>query len=137
MKFLTAILCLIFATSGLAAELTIKIKNVAESNGVIYIALWQDESEWPDGTHTIGMRRDAQAPETTLTIEVEEGTYAISVFHDLNGNAKMDRNLMRMPKEAWGVSNDVPARFGPPEWEKMTFEVGADGYTAELSLNQP
>ena len=44
---------------------------------------------------------------------VKPGNYAIAVFHDLNGNGKLDRNLIGLPSEPYGFSNDVGRRGFP------------------------
>jgi uncharacterized protein (DUF2141 family) len=49
--------------------------------------------------------------------------YAIKVFHDENNNQKLDTNVLGIPNEKWGVSNNLKARFGPPNFKKMLFEV--------------
>lgn len=52
------------------------------------------------------------------------GRFAVKVFHDENNNQKLDTNLVGFPKEKWGVSNNVKAKLGPPDFKKMLFEVG-------------
>ena len=134
MKTTAAILALLMAASSLGAELTIKIKNVKESSGTIYIAIFANEENWPDGVPYRALNTPAELDVTSVTVEIPEGTYAVSVYHDLNGNEQMDYNALRMPKEPWGVSNDAPARFGPPKWKRMTFDVGSEPFTTEFSL---
>jgi uncharacterized protein (DUF2141 family) len=52
---------------------------------------------------------------------VAPGDYAVSVFHDENGNGKLDRNFMGMPKEGVGASNDAAGHFGPPKFDDARF----------------
>jgi uncharacterized protein (DUF2141 family) len=52
---------------------------------------------------------------------VAPGEYAGSVFHDENGNGKLDRNFMGMPKEGVGASNDAAGHFGPPKFDDARF----------------
>jgi len=49
------------------------------------------------------------------------GDYAVSVFHDENGNGKLDRNFIGMPKEGVGASNDAAGNFGPPKYDDARF----------------
>ncbi|MCE2406725.1 MAG: DUF2141 domain-containing protein [Pseudomonadales bacterium] len=134
MKTLICALALLLASSTLAAELTIKIKNVKNDSSTIYIAIYDKKENWPDGEPSHAFAAPAELDVTTASIEIPEGTYAVSVYQDINGNEKMDYNAIRMPKEPWGVSNDAPARFGPPKWERMTFDVGSEPITVEFSL---
>ena len=137
MKFTASVLAIFFAVNGFAAEIVIKIKNIENTEGPIYIAIWDSEEswkQWPQGKPFKELKGDLQMSETTFRAEVPAGVYAISVFQDLNANQNLDRNLIGMPKEPWGMSNDAPAVFGPPKWEKMRFEVGNDAVTAEINL---
>jgi uncharacterized protein (DUF2141 family) len=57
-----------------------------------------------------------------LTIsELRIGSYAIRVFHDQNSNGKLDTNLIGIPKERFGFSNNVMGQFGPPAFEEQLF----------------
>ena len=49
------------------------------------------------------------------------GEYAIKVFHDENGNKKLDKNLFGAPTEAYGFSNNARGTFGPPDYKKAAF----------------
>lgn len=57
---------------------------------------------------------------------VNSSKYAIKAYHDENSNLKLDTNIMGIPKEKWGVSNNVEAKLGPPDFKKMLFEVKSD-----------
>ena len=61
-----------------------------------------------------------------LTLRFEDipaGTYAIDMYQDLNSNDNLDSTFLRIPKEPFGFSNNTPVRFGPPSFEKSSFEV--------------
>ncbi len=49
------------------------------------------------------------------------GVYAIKVFHDENGNGKLDKNTFGQPKEEYGFSNNARGAFGPPDYEEAKF----------------
>lgn len=49
------------------------------------------------------------------------GFYAIRVFHDENKNGKLDTNILGIPTEDYGFSNNARSWFGPPSWEKAKF----------------
>jgi uncharacterized protein (DUF2141 family) len=46
------------------------------------------------------------------------GDYAISVHHDEDNNGKVNSNLLGIPNEGLGASNDAKGFFGPPSFEK-------------------
>ena len=52
------------------------------------------------------------------------GRYAVSVFHDVNSNAKLD-TFAGIPKEGYGFSRDAPVRMAPPKFTDAVFALGA------------
>lgn len=54
------------------------------------------------------------------------GQYSVRVFHDANNNQKLDTNLVGIPKEAWGMSNNVKAILGPPDFKESLFWLKDD-----------
>lgn len=47
---------------------------------------------------------------------IEPGTYAIAVFHDENSNGRPDTNILGIPREGVGASNNAKSHFGPPKF---------------------
>ncbi len=66
--------------------------------------------------------------------DVAPGTYAIKAFHDVDRNGKLDTNLMGIPKEPYGFSNDAMGTFGPPSFEQAAFKVGTGTATARFKM---
>ncbi len=62
------------------------------------------------------------------------GEYAISVYHDANGNGELDSNLLRIPKEAYGFSNNARGTFGPPDYEQASFEISKSETTLIITV---
>lgn len=53
------------------------------------------------------------------------GNYAIAVYHDKNTNGELDTNLLGIPKEAYGFSNNARGRFGPASWSDAHFTINS------------
>ena len=69
-----------------------------------------------------------------IDTDLPPGTYAVSVYEDLNGNHKLDRNIVGIPREPVGASNNPPARMGPPRFNECSFRVGAVAQTITITL---
>lgn len=54
------------------------------------------------------------------------GKYAVRYFHDENLNGIMETNMLGIPTEGYGFSNNVTGKFGPPPFEKWLFEIAGD-----------
>ena len=50
------------------------------------------------------------------------GEYALAAFHDLNSNSKLDK-FIGIPSEPTAFSNGSKATFGPPKFEKVSFDL--------------
>lgn len=53
---------------------------------------------------------------------VAPGTYAISTFHDENGDGLLDTGFMRIPTEGTAASNNAYRKFGPPRYSDAKFD---------------
>ena len=63
--------------------------------------------------------------------KIPYGTYAISAFYDENGNGKLDYNILGIPKESAGISNNYS---GFPKWEKSKFELTGSSINQVIML---
>ncbi len=65
------------------------------------------------------------------------GRYAISIYLDENGNYKLDKNWMGVPREPVGASNNPKSRRGPPRFEECAFAHGQSSESISITLVQP
>ncbi len=66
--------------------------------------------------------------------ELPYGTYAVLVHHDIDASGAMERHWYGKPKEPTGASNDAPARFGPPKFEKAKFQLESPTLTLTVAV---
>jgi len=55
---------------------------------------------------------------------VQPGNYAVSLFHDENGNGRLDKSMGFIPREGYGFSRDAPVKMAPPKFAAAQFAVG-------------
>ncbi len=110
-----------------AADLVIRITGISEPLGEVGCALYANATGFPmDRATARGQWRPADAGGVTCRFpDVPEGTYAVSIVHDRNGNKRVDRNFVGMPTEQWGVSNNARPRMRAPTFEEARFTVAA------------
>lgn len=51
---------------------------------------------------------------------------AVQVFHDINNNKKLDKNLFGAPAEPWGISGEIRPSFRAPTLAEMLVSVQKD-----------
>ncbi len=103
-------------------SLEMEINNLKSNKGPLYIRIL-DENENPV---IVGTSLVVNYSSKISFDSISPGKYAIQFFHDENENQKMDFNLIGIPKEKFGSSNDVKPILGPPKFEKMLFEIYDD-----------
>jgi uncharacterized protein (DUF2141 family) len=60
-------------------------------------------------------------------LNLPKDTYCLSVHHDDNSNEKMDTNVLGIPTEGWGISNNIKLFMRLPDFEECSFRlVGKD-----------
>ncbi|MGB9419080.1 MAG: aldehyde dehydrogenase family protein [Acidobacteriaceae bacterium] len=69
-----------------------------------------------------------------IETDLPPGTYAVSVYDDLNGNHKLDQNLIGIPNEPVGVSGSQIKRFRPPRFDECSFRLRGALQTINITL---
>ena len=122
---LIAALLLGLGTTAKAFDLTVEVLNARSDQGTVDGGLFGAESGWLRQPMT-GAREPA-APKVVLVYRnLPAGPYALSVFHDENGNGKLDTNVAGIPLERYGFSRDAHGRMGPPSFADAALDLQAD-----------
>ncbi len=127
------LLSLCFALStiifiGQTANVTLQVKGIEEAKGIMAIALFDSEENYK-GKDTYLKAEEVKVTGKDFTYvftDINPGTYAVKVYHDLDKNGKLNTNWVGMPKEPFGFSNDAKGKMGPPSFEDAAFEVKGD-----------
>lgn len=115
------------------APITLTVTGIEEMRGDIVVALFPGDS-W-SGRPVASASAAAGSREVIVELSAPgAGQYAIRLFHDVDGDGELDTNLLGIPSEPYGFSNNAPARFGPPSLEDAIFDVPAGGVAHSISL---
>lgn len=117
-------------------ELLIRVSGIPSGDGKLLIGIYNKEEGFMDMTKTYrNITLDARKDQMQISIpDLPAGNYAIAVFHDANANGKLDKNMLGIPKEAYGFSNNARGSFGPPSYKDCLFTVGTDRKEISLKL---
>lgn len=113
--------------SSAPATLTVSVSLAGFSaGGDVGCALFAGPNGFPmDASSATAIWQPAQSAMTCRFEGLAPGVYAVAVSHDLNGNRKTDRNFVGMPKEAWGVSNNVRPSLRAPRFEEAAVRIAS------------
>ncbi len=118
-------------------DLTVEIKNIKEKRGTIRVLLWNSPDGFPkDKT------RFYQADSIVVTTDTEKvifhylptGTYAVSLFQDLNNNKTFDKNRFAHTFEPFGLSGTPDFSHRPVKFDDCSFNIQNINETVTINL---
>jgi choloylglycine hydrolase len=97
--------------------------NVRKQKGLIFYNLMEGSDNYKK--YRGSLSAVIRANKDTIQVvhySVPVAEYAIAAFHDLNSNSKLDK-FIGFPSEPTAFSNGSKAFFGPPKFEKVSFNL--------------
>jgi uncharacterized protein (DUF2141 family) len=135
---LSAVLPVHTATAEALTHLAIDVRLPERGHGTLGYLIFASPSGFPAERDKAIRRGFVPVPNGAQQVSIETnlppGTYAASVYEDLNGNHKLDHDFVGIPKEPVGVSGDSSRRFGPPRFDDCSFQLGHTGLTIIIVL---
>ena len=125
---------LLSASLASAASLTIRIDDVRSADGTLKVAVYNSAGAFLKKSLTAAGAKAVQGSTTVIVNDLPAGEYAYAIFHDANGNGKMDTNMMGIPTEDYAFSNNAFGKMGPPKFDDAKFTVPEAGLNATVSL---
>lgn len=109
-------------------QISVAIHNVPSSQGKISVAVYNTTEGFLKFDKAF--KSDSIAAQKGVTHivikDLPEGEYALAIFHDANGNDKLDTNWLGIPKEKVAFSNAKMRTFGPPAFKDCAFKLDKD-----------
>lgn len=115
--------CLCFSLFNPPITLEIKMEGLIPEKGTIRIGLYNSAAAFADEANPNHAQVVTVGKNATQIIKFEglpEGKYLVAAYQDVNGNKKIDKNILGIPTEAYAFSNNV---F--PKWKSPTFDEAA------------
>ena len=100
------------------------IKEIENKDGVMMVALFNEDDKFlkiPSYSQEIPISDETEIKVIFRNIPYRK--YAVSIYHDLNENGDLDSNMIMIPKEPIGFSNDYFPKFGPPKFKHAAFDL--------------
>lgn len=136
--FLTNLLCLQsaegFTNSG---NLTVNIGGLKNQRGQICFSLFDSSKGFPgDKKRALQAKcvkmKDASAPFNVGSLKA--GSYAVAIFHDVNGDGTLNRNPVGIPIEGFGFSGNPRIITGPPKFSDSAVIVAGQNTNIDIQL---
>ena len=106
--------------------LIIEFDGLANDKGEVLAGLYNEAKKFPKENQALRNLKGKPTNKKCIikTDKLPFGDYALAVMHDENKSGNMDYNLIGLPTEKYGFSNNKrPGLFGPPNFKACRFVI--------------
>ncbi|MCG6116994.1 MAG: DUF2141 domain-containing protein [Aquimonas sp.] len=112
-----------------AARLVVEVVGLESDEGAVVVEVFGSRAGFPrqpSYTETVAIAGGQARVEFP---DLGPSEYVVHVWHDINGNGRLDR---RFGAEPWSYSNSQPGRRA--SWEEAALGLGIDPLTVRINL---
>jgi uncharacterized protein (DUF2141 family) len=108
--------------------LRVHVDGLRNSNGVVGSVIFKSADGWPEDPGKAFRRGPTSIPAgqrhaVVVWEHLPPGDYAAAAIHDENRNARLDRNLIGIPKEGFGFANNPHVGLSAPPFRAAVVHV--------------
>ena len=109
-------------------KLSIHISGISKIKGSLFIAVFRATDDFPVfGKQFKGIIKEVEGKSQNYTFDnLPEGEYALAIYQDENRNKILDKNLLGIPTEIYGFSNNARRNFSAPSFQEAKFKLNKD-----------
>ncbi len=130
-----AVTAALAAGEATAATVTVKLHGLRSSDGQVMVELCDQKTYL---LYSCPGRRFTPAQAGDMSVRYEDVTparYAVTVFHDENGDGHLNFSNVGMPTEGWGASREPRIVAGPPAFDDTAVDVGEPETTIDVQMH--
>nr|WP_239692175.1 DUF2141 domain-containing protein [Xanthomonas floridensis] len=130
-----ALVSLLGSAAAYAADLDVGVSGLRSQQGKLRIAVIASAAQLESAQPPVQAQT---VPITSATPRIQfkdlaPGRYAVMINHDENSNGKLDTNLIGMPVEGYGFSNN-PTGMRKPGFDEIVFDLPAAGKRISVQM---
>lgn len=106
--------------------ISLHLDGIVCSKGSIYISVYNSKEAFLVPGNEISSRilESGNMSQLKIQMKVPQGQQlAIACFQDINGNKKLDTNLLGIPTEPYGFSGDVKSKWRKPRFSDAVIDL--------------
>ena len=126
----------LFSSAAMAGSVEIAVTGVAAARGHIRVELCTRTTFLTSSCPYQGVAPATVGATVVKIDQVPPGEYAVQAFHDETDQGVVHQNLLGIPKERIGFSNDAPLRVRGPHFADAAFVVGKEMLHVTLRLRK-
>ena len=118
-----------------AATLTVRVTDLRNMKGDLIFGVFKSAAGFPsEKEKSANWQVEPAGANVVFTATLPPGKYAASVLHDENRNGRMDRDVVGVPLEGYGVTNNPKPAFRAAKFDEAVFELPPGGANLTISI---
>ena len=126
------------AEGNVNSNLSVSIKGLKNQKGQVCFSLFSSSRGFPSNKKRAIKAQCVKLKNGNVKLNIpslKAGTYALAMFHDKNGDGKLNTNGLGIPKEGFGFSRNPRILTGPPKFGDSAVFVVGSRTNIEINLN--
>ena len=111
----------------------LRVYNISVPKGCVRIAVFASEADFKAEQNAVFSRTVPLTDRSDIHLRIPldaSRPHAVAVYHDINDNGKLDRNVLGIPKEPYAFSNNPTAKWEAPSFSEISFLPGTQSENA-------
>lgn len=136
--------------AAVADQLRISVDGIRSTRGSVVIGLYDSAETFarallpsdgflndPARFGAVVLRANAALESSVVFDNLEPGRYAVIAFHDENGNGKLDKSFLGLPREPYGFSKGPHSACRPPTFGEAALRLDGGDSAVRIALTIP
>lgn len=126
------------AEGSVNSNLSVTVKGLKNQKGQVCFSLFSSSRGFPSNDKRAVKAQCLKLGDSNVRLNIpslKAGTYAIAMFHDKNGDGKLNTNSLGIPKEGFGFSRNPRILTGPPKFGDSAVFVVGSSTNIEINMN--
>ncbi len=104
-------------------KLTVEVSNIKEAKGAVRVCVFKSKSNYIGKADYCSSINIESIDNQEISLDLACDEYAVVVYHDINNNGILDKNILGIPSEPYGFPGNPSTIFGPPSFEKAQVDI--------------
>jgi uncharacterized protein (DUF2141 family) len=125
------------ANANFNGNLSIRVDGLKNQKGQICLSIFSSSQGFPGNSKRALKAQCLKVTETPQTVtfpNLKAGNYAVAIFHDANGDNNLNSNVLGIPTEGFGFSQNPRIRTGAPKFGDSAVLVAGSSTNIQIQL---
>ena len=118
--------------------LTVVVGGIDTPSGTIRVAIYNSQDHFLEKDKFVFNKTIVVGNNKSVRLDfiLPHAYYAVTCYHDINDNHRLDQNYMGIPQEPYALSNNVSIKWRRPTFDETKFAVTKAAQTIYLEVKR-